>query len=644
MTQIVGILQMAGRGGEVYADGKNDIGTVYIHPGDLNGAPFGMKVVVELTSPIDAENHTGKIIEVLGDPSRPDVAMQGIIRMHGLSEEFPDEVIAQAKQVPSTLDEDTIASEINRGRTDLRYLKTITIDGIDARDLDDAISIETLDNGWRLWIHIADVAEYVKENTPMDVEALARGNSVYLADRVLPMLPPQLSNGICSINPGVDRFSMTACIDFDKEGLVIDGDIMEAVIKSDLRANYDDILKTIETETAVEGYEDMLPEIFMMRDLAQVLEKNSEGRGALEFDFPETKIVMGKDGEVVDIYPERQTFANELIEQFMIVANRFVAKKFSDLELPFLYRVHEAPNQEKLDIFRSLVKRQGVNVKISHDPQPKELADLLLALRDMPGAESLQTLLLRSLAKAEYLADPIGHYGLALHDYSHFTAPIRRYSDLFIHRVIKGFLRADSNIKVWQEKAKAVALQCSLRERVAIAAERDSVDQKIAEYYAKRIGEVYDAEVTGFVGAGMFVRLPSSAEGMVPFRTMNDFYVYDEVTMTAQGKGSKRVFRIGDHFQVQVVRVDTVKRQVDFEVVDEEKAGVVDMAFQQASHKEKKALQSGRSQPKSRGKRRSEKTSKDAKATSKSKSRKPSSLRKASRTSPKTKRNNRKKK
>ena len=588
MAQVVGILQMSGRGGAVFPDGKTDFGEIYIPPGELFGAPFGMKVVVELTSPLDAEQHTGKVIEVLGDPLRPDVAMQGIIRMHGLSEEFPRRVIEEAEAIPSNLSEESIQVELDRGRVDLRALKTMTIDGLDARDLDDAISIAKLENGWRLWVHIADVAEYVQENSPMDQEALERGNSVYLADRVLPMLPPQLSNGICSLNPRVDRFTMTVSLDYDSYGNLKDGDIMEAVIRSDLRGNYDDVLRSIEEEKPVEGYEDFMDEILMMRDLAEVLEKKSQERGALEFDFPETKIVLDKNGHVVDIHPERQTLANELIEQFMIAANRFVAKKFTDLDLPFLYRVHELPDQEKLDNFRALVKRQGQNVKIAHDPTPKQLSEVLNLLRDVPGSEVLQSLLLRSLAKAEYLAEPIGHFGLALADYSHFTAPIRRYADLFIHRVMKGFLRNEIKLQAWKEKAKPIAEQCSIRERIAIAAERDSVDQKVAEYYADRIGEVYDAEVTGFVGAGMFVRLPSSAEGMVPFRTMDDYYAYDEITMTAQGRGNKRLFRIGDVFPVQVVRVDVVKRQVDLELVEEEKSGRVDMDFRQASFREQK--------------------------------------------------------
>jgi ribonuclease R len=588
MPQVVGILQMQGRGGSVFPDGKNDIGEVFIPAGELRGAPFGMKVVVELTSAPDADQATGKVLKVLGDPNRPDVAMEGIIHMHGLRQEFPDEVIAQAMAIPDSLSEAQVNEEISRGREDLRHLKTLTIDGMEAKDLDDAISIEKTRQGFRLWVHIADVAHYVTEDSPMDKEALERGNSVYLADRVLPMLPAQLSNGICSLNPGQDRFTLSVALEYGKQGQLLDGNIMESVIRSDLRANYDDILTSITNDKPVAGYEDFMDEIRDMAVLAGILEEKSQDRGALEFDFVETKIEVDKEGRVTDIHPDKQSFANEIIEQFMIEANRFVGLKCKELNLPFLYRVHDWPDPEKLDVFRELVKRQGGHIRISHQPRPKELSLLLEDLKDLPGSEALQTLLLRSLAKAEYRSEPIGHYGLALHDYSHFTAPIRRYSDLFIHRVLKGFLRGEVRQKQWEAKAPKVAKQCSDMERVAIEAERDSVDQKVAEYYKDRLGEIYEAEVTGFVGAGMFVRLPTSAEGMVPFRTMDDYYMYDEVTMTALGRGHRRLFKIGDRFDVQVVRVDTIKRQVDLVLVDEKKSGRIDMTFHQASNQEKK--------------------------------------------------------
>lgn len=573
MSQFVGILQEEGRGGVVLPQGQPDMGAIHIAAADLKGAPYGMLVVIDLISPPDAEILRGTIAEVLGDPGRPDVAMEAIIRQHGLSEKFPEAVLAEAEKMPKSLSPELLKSEISLGRRDLRELKTMTIDGLDARDLDDAVSIKAEGNeGFRLWVHIADVTYYVKEDSPLDREAYHRGTSVYLADRVLPMLPPQLSNGICSLNPGQDRLAMTCEMVFDKNGEQVDGDIYESVIRSDLRANYEDVKRSLEgdipADYAVFGFE-----LQLMERLAKLLESNAEQRGALEFDFPETKVEMDNDGKVKDIYPYPVSFANEIIEQFMIAANRFVARTFKNLGLPFMYRVHDYPDPEKLERFKEALRMQGKKIRLSPAPQPAELASVLEDLEAMPGSQALQNLLLRSLAKAVYAAQPLGHYGLALKDYAHFTSPIRRYPDLFIHRVIRGYLRADGDYGRWRQKAPEAAEHCSLCERTAVEAERDSVDQKVVEYYAERLGEVYDAEVTGFVAAGMFVMLPSSAEGMIPFREMDDYYVYDELSMTARGRASGRVFRIGDRLRVRIARADVVLRQLDLVPLNEQEAG-----------------------------------------------------------------------
>lgn len=573
MSQYVGILQEEGRGGLVIPDGKQTFDAIHIAAADLKGAPYGMKVVVDLITPEDAEVVRGTIAEVLGDPMRPDVAMQAIIRQHGLSETFPEAVLAQAESEPKVLDPELVAREIEGGRKDLRELKTMTIDGLDARDLDDAISIAPLpDGGFKLWVHIADVTYYVTEGSPLDLEARRRGTSVYLADRVLPMLPPQLSNGICSLNPKQDRFAMTAEMLFNSDGEQYDGDIYESVIRSDLRANYEDVRKSLR-ETVSEGYEDFMPELRLMEKLAGILDEKAKRRGALDFNFPETKVEMDTEGKVTAIYPYPTSFANDIIEQFMIAANRYVAKTFRELGLPFLYRVHDLPDPEKLDKFREALRMQGKKIKLSPNPKPLELADLLRDLAEMPGAMALQNLLLRSLAKAVYSDQPLGHYGLALKDYTHFTSPIRRYPDLFIHRVIRGYLRDQVKYKHWRRIAPDVAENCSITERVSIEAERDSVDQKIVEYYADRIGEVYDAQVTGFVASGMFVMLPTSAEGMIPFRDMQDYYTFDELSMTARGQDHRRLFTIGDSLKVRIARVDILKRQLDLAILDEMKSG-----------------------------------------------------------------------
>lgn len=591
MQKIIGILEQDGRDGLVNPDGKLvSINALRIPEPYLNGAPFGMKVVVELISSPDSPDPLGKVVEVLGDPARPDVAMEAIMLMYGLSEVFPDDVQAELEYIPSELSEENLEEALKMGRKDLRDLVTITIDGVDARDLDDAISIQKdQDGSYKLYVHIADVAEYVKEGSALDKEALNRGNSVYLADRVIPMLPPKLSNGICSLNPNAPRLAMTCMLQYDSGGTLIDGDVYESVIMSDLRADYDTVKIALEEEP-IPSYEKFMREFHWMQELAKILKGKSQRRGALEFDFPETAIDVDKDGKVLDIYPESNSFVNEIIEQFMVAANSFVAEKFTELELPFIYRVHDNPDEEKLLRFREVLKMVGDrDVKIPKDPKPKDIKKILNKIKELPAEKTLETLLLRSLAKASYSEKPIGHFGLALEDYSHFTAPIRRYSDVFIHRVIKGFLRANMNVKKWKAEAPDVAEHVSDTERIAILAERASTDQKVAEYYADRLGEVYEAEITGFVGAGMFVMLPSTAEGMVPFRTLDDFYVYDERTMTVQGRDKHRLFMMGDKVKVRIARADVVKRQIDLVLVDENSSGRIDRSLSDKKAKRKAA-------------------------------------------------------
>lgn len=591
MQKIIGILEQDGRDGLVNPDGKLvSINALRIPEPYLNGAPFGMKVVVELISSPDSPDPLGKVVEVLGDPARPDVAMEAIMLMYGLSEVFPDDVQAELEYIPSELSEENLEEALKMGRKDLRDLVTITIDGVDARDLDDAISIQKdQDGSYKLYVHIADVAEYVKEGSALDKEALDRGNSVYLADRVIPMLPPKLSNGICSLNPNAPRLAMTCMLQYDSGGTLIDGDVYESVIMSDLRADYDTVKIALEEEP-IPSYEKFMREFHWMQELAKILKGKSQRRGALEFDFPETAIDVDKDGKVLDIYPESNSFVNEIIEQFMVAANSFVAEKFTELELPFIYRVHDNPDEEKLLRFREVLKMVGDrDVKIPKDPKPKDIKKILNKIKELPAEKTLETLLLRSLAKASYSEKPIGHFGLALEDYSHFTAPIRRYSDVFIHRVIKGFLRANMNVKKWKAEAPDVAEHVSDTERIAILAERASTDQKVAEYYADRLGEVYEAEITGFVGAGMFVMLPSTAEGMVPFRTLDDFYVYDERTMTVQGRDKHRLFMMGDKVKVRIARADVVKRQIDLVLVDENSSGRIDRSLSDKKAKRKAA-------------------------------------------------------
>ena len=576
MAELVGILRAAGRGGTVFPEGRTDYGEVYIPPDRLNGAPYGMKVVVKVEVSADTPDPTGAVIEVLGDPERADVAIQGIIKMHGLRQTFPREVSDEALKMPAELSQADIDQALSRGRADLRDLKTMTIDGKDAKDLDDAISIEKLADGrYRLWVHIADVAEYVREGSPIDKEARLRGNSVYLVDRVLPMLPPQLSNGICSLNPKQVRLALTCMLTFSDDGEMLEGEVYESVIRSDLRGNYDDVFKSLEEQTPVEGYEDMWPQIQLMKELADMLHDKRVEQGSLEFSFPETKVDLDAEGHPVNISAYPSTYANNIIEEFMIAANIFVAQHFRAKDLPLLYRVHELPDPDKVRHFVTLANIQGEDLKLPPQPSQQDLAEALLKVQELPAGETLASLLLRALAKAMYSEEPKGHFGLALDDYSHFTSPIRRYPDLFIHRVIKGYLNGNAKLDRWRREAPDVALSCSETERQAMYAEYDTIDLKAAEYMKQYLGESFVGRISGFNNAGIYIRLENTVEGMVPFRTMDEYYFYDERTLTAQSETSGRLLKIGDEVTVLVARADTIRRQIDFHLVDEKETGVV---------------------------------------------------------------------
>lgn len=566
MANRVGILREAEHGGIVETSGKNRIPPIVIPYRELNGAPFGMTVVVELTSPEDSLNPRGRVLEVLGDPMRPDVAITAIIRDHGLRTDFPKGVLLAASRVPTELSEDKVLAEIAKGRRDLRTLRTITIDGKDAKDLDDAISIQEIsDGGFRLWVHIADVTHYVKEGSSMDEEALERGNSVYLVDRVLPMLPPRLSNGICSLNPKVDRFTLTCMMEISSEGKIIDSDIFESVIRSDLRANYTDVFSALDSGEMIEEYRGVLAELRMMRLCASRLGKQRSVHGNLEFSFPETHVEMDSGGKPTAIYAYPINEANSIIEEFMIAANQTVAKTFTAKQAPFLYRVHELPDPEKLERFMNMARLLGIRVKFRGAvPTTRELALILEKVQASPYEAILSQLLLQSLAKARYSHEPLGHYGLGLDDYSHFTSPIRRYPDLFIHRVIKGYLRDDRHERRWRKIAPQVGEHCSDTERAAMYAEYDTIDLKVAEYMSERLGEHVEARVSGMIDAGLFVMLDSTVEGLIPFRTMNDYYHFDPDTLTATGQRGGRQFKLGDKLDVVIARADLIRRQVDF--------------------------------------------------------------------------------
>lgn len=573
MQKFVGILQQNGLDGLLLLDSPDsNIGRDLLIPSKyLNGAPFGMKVVAELLSPaVEGRQARARVIEVLGDPSRPDVAILAIIRRYGLPERFPEKVLTQAEAFPIDPDPADVAQEIASGRVDLRQVRTITIDGADAKDLDDAVSIDRLPGGrFRLGVHIADVSHYVTERNDLDIEARRRGNSVYLVDRVLPMLPPRLSNSLCSLNPGRDRLTLSTIMEFSADGTFEKGELCRSVICSQARTTYEEVRIALETGTVLEGrYPGFLEDLTTMRTLAEKLKDIRQSRGALDFEFPETKVELDTEGHPVAIARYPISFANELIESFMIAANEFVARELTGQHLPAVYRVHELPDPEKLARFTRLAKSLGIRLSIRGTPRPSDLAGALEQIRKEPAAQTLSHLLLRALAKARYAPENLGHFGLASEHYCHFTSPIRRYPDLFIHRVLKGMLIGSVNRRRWTAEAPLVSEQSSDTERAADQAERDTVAQKATEYMADRLGETYNGFISGFNSAGFFVQLENTVEGMVPFRDLDQYYIYDEERLLASTRDGRSSFHLGDPVTVQVARADVVRRQIDFQLLE----------------------------------------------------------------------------
>lgn len=568
---MVGVLRADGRDGLLILDrAQPDLGkNIFIHEKDLNGAPFDMKVVAELIGV--AEQPYGRIIEVLGDPGRADVAIQAIMRSYRLPEEFPEEVLRETENIPTDPDEDTIEKEIARGRRDLRDLETITIDGLDARDLDDAIDLEKTEDGYILWVHIADVAHYLRIDSAMNKEALQRGNSVYLVDRVLPMLPPKLSNGLCSLNPHKDRLAMSCKIEFDAAGNVLGGEIVESVIRSKLRSSYEELDEIFEkNQSSEERPEWFLPKIEMMRELSAILSQRRGQRGALIFDFPETIVKLDGEGKPIDVYGSWQKESNQIIESFMIAANEFVAAFCDKHGLPAVYRVHEEPDPEKLLNITRLLRERNIDIHLSPKPAPRELREILAQLKGRPFGPAFSNLILRSLAKARYDVKDIGHYGLASEQYLHFTAPIRRYSDVCVHRALKAKLHgqnAPKNIR----GLNSIARHVSMTERVAEDAERDTVSQKIVEYYAERLGEEYEGKISGMSQNSLYVELPSTAEGSILYAHMGQGYVrFDPERMIAENTSSNEFFLIGDPVRVRIAAADTERRYLDLELLSHE--------------------------------------------------------------------------
>ena len=570
-NQVIGILRQTPTGAAVIPDPSfrsTDYGAIEIDKNHLNGAPFNMVVVCEVLNPNDNKGDLrGTITEVLGDYGNNDVRMMTVLRQYGLSQTFPESVQKEVEPLPVNPDPELIIKEIADGRRDKRDLLTITIDGEDAKDLDDAISIEKLKNGnFKLYVHIADVSNYVREGTMLDAEAFSRATSVYLVDRVIPMLPPKLSNGLCSLNPNVDRLAMTAEMLVDREGGIYGGEVYESVIKSDRRMSYTECYRILTDPQPgdAEEYGEIVPMLIKMKELAEILKSMRERRGAIGFEMPETKVILNDDGTVKDIMPYPINFTNGIIESFMICANEFIAKKFFDLKYPFVYRVHEDPDPIKIARFSNIARYFGASGRLFGRIKPLDVQRFMDTIGDKTALPALNELLLRSMAKARYCSDNLGHFGLASKFYCHFTSPIRRYPDLYIHRIIKSYLHGENSRSHFAGLVDNAAEHSSDMERNAVDAERASDDIKICEYMANKIGEHYDGVISSIIDAGVFVRLENTVEGFVPFRSLRDHYFFDDRSYRAIGAHGGKILSIGMPVTIVVEKVDTEENKIDF--------------------------------------------------------------------------------
>ena len=532
------------------------------------GAVEEHKVLVKITGRIKDNKYHGEVVKILGHKNDPGVDILSIVAKYGIHDTFSDEVMKEVDEIPNE-----VLPEEYDGRRDLRDVEIFTIDGDDTKDIDDAISIKKLDNGnYSLGVHIADVSYYVKENTKLDDEAYERGTSVYLADRVIPMLPHKLSNGICSLNPGVDRLAMSCVMEIDHKGDVVSYDIFESVIKSRKQMTYKNVNKYLEEGIVPEGYEPFTNSLSLMEELAKILRANKERRGYIDFDIDEAKIIVNDKGEAIDVKLRERGTGEKLIEDFMIAANETVASCIYFMELPFVYRVHGEPSEEKIDNFLKFISVLGYHVNgKTKDLHPKTMQNILEQLKDKKEYHILASVLLRSMQKAVYDKTNIGHYGLASKCYTHFTSPIRRYPDTTVHRLLRKYLfkhQIDNDtINYWENKLVVLTEHVSQKERDSIDCEREVDDMKMAEYMMKHIGEEFDGIISSVTSFGMFIELPNLIEGLVKLEDMkDDTYVYDETRFCLKGTSKKKIYRLGDNVRVIVKNASKEAKTIDFEL------------------------------------------------------------------------------
>lgn len=574
--ELVGIFQNNKNFGFVVPDDKKFGSDIFISKKNFGKARNNHKVLVKIIKyPEGKKKAEGKIIEVIGNVNEAGVDMLSLIKENNLPYRFPEPVVEEAKKIGTTVDKTDI-----KNRKDLRDMNIFTIDGETAKDLDDAVWVGKNENGnYLLDVHIADVSYYVKEDSLLDKEALLRGTSIYMLDRVIPMLPRELSNGICSLNAGEDRFTLSVLMEIDKKGNVIASDVYKAVINVKERMSYTNVQKILDGEDkeVLERYKDYIDDFKLMEELALVLKQRRQEKGYLNLDIPESKITLDENGYAIDVGKYETTFANEIIEQFMLTANETIAEKFYWLEAPFIYRVHEDPDVSKIEELNKFIYNFGYKIKVKEDKiYPKEFSKILDDVKGKQEEKIVSNFILRTLKVARYEAENKGHFGIASKFYCHFTSPIRRYPDLFIHRIISKYLYNKYDIEEAKKEkyfreAEEYAKQSSEREKIATKVERDSIDIKKAEYMEKKIGEEYEGIVSSITSFGMFVELENTVEGLIRFNDLGDeYFIYDEDHKSLIGEHTKKVYKIGDKVNIRVKAASKELRTVDFEIIDKE--------------------------------------------------------------------------
>lgn len=570
IKELVGTFDPGKGYGFVIPDNQKFNQDIFIPKALTKGAVRGHKVVVQITDYGNKnQKPEGRITEILGHINDPGTDVISIVKAYDLPVEFPDMVMRQAERTPEEPDAKDYA-----GRKDLRDWMTVTIDGDDAKDLDDAITLWKTEDGYELGVHIADVSEYVTEHSPLDEEALTRGTSVYLVDRVIPMLPHRLSNGICSLNQGTDRLALSCIMQINEKGNVVHHEITETVIRVDRRMSYANVNKILEQndEAVKQEYAEFLPMFYQMKELADILRKKRDKRGSIDFDFPETQIILDEKGFPVDIRPYERLTANKIIEDFMLLANETVAEDYFWQELPFVYRTHESPDPDRIRKLGILVSNFGYCLKANPENiHPKEFQKLLERISDSPEEAMISRLTLRSMKQAKYSTICYGHFGLATHYYCHFTSPIRRYPDLQIHRIIKENLHgklSDKRITHYEKILPEVSESCSKLERRADEVEREVEKMKKVQYMSRRIGECYEGVISGVNAWGMYVELPNTVEGLVHVTNMvDDYYYYDEEKYAMIGKDTGKEYTLGEKVWVMVKAADRISKTIDFILV-----------------------------------------------------------------------------